>query len=970
MNKSEIYRKLKRAGIKVKWIGTTKKQLQDLLNTNTELSNIIDEPIEIPRPPRPSRAFKRQLKKEAKKEKRRPIMAFVEFEVLTKDGNTFTYSKQFRATRSTIDKVIQDFITNSELEYDNVKVTELSRTIQELSTTNTENSILNRPLRQYGAPNITKYVENNTWNFTVDECVIDYILNRLYPNKPISRDIIRKALNSSIYDPDKKHIITPNNIIELAKHFNVNIYITHFNKLAYKAINNDGHKHKKCLVFEARNNHVYPINDKSTISKIMKTGNPNYKKDNYTNNFGNIVFHPSNKEDGVKFLLQKINETNMHPFGKINMKNGKIMSFILDDTLYVCHPDDNKIREYCQNKNIEYYGQSIQTFIKPYVDKVPYSFMNVQVLDALSVCQVKNRTHIGNLYNRQSREDDVNLDLTRCYSGCIKYPYDKFMTTGFNTTIVTTNKLHGLGLYYVKTDDMTLLHGSNWYSNKIIEIAMQEQIPLTIEAYIRGDNADFTFDAIIDELIHEFNDNNKIAINSLIGYFAKTSEEVANVYVTTDFEDVVPCLKKKNPILIEEGGHYLFGNETKYKLHKNHLPIWIQILDWSNIRLHNLIKEHGGYDNLVYRKTDMAIMRNTTVHPSTEWGGYKIETKQVIQQQMSTLKRVAPLYIMPIKQKWIKPEDIMSHLNKGKSLFIQGRAGTGKSYIIKEFSKNNNTIRLAFTNKAANNIDGQTLHTFFKIDSSDGINIQKSIKGIKAIFIDEISMIPSYIWSHIIELKNKSNVPIILVGDYRQLPPVEEDDHFHNPTLKWLTDFYVTELTEMQRYDQELWDYLENPYQLHESLFDSTAMHICHTNKCVDRINNLMNNIHVKNPTIEIDGMRLKNGVPLISLHTSKCNGIIKNEMYEICNITKDDIYINNIEKGMLYNSIPKPVKIVNFAKLFTLGYAMTTHKMQGSTVQGNLQIHEIGIHSDRRLFYTAYSRATKLSNISFCYHT
>jgi len=45
----------------------------------------------------------------------------------------------------------------------------------------------------------------------------------------------------------------------------------------------------------------------------------------------------------------------------------------------------------------------------------------------------------------------------------------------------------------------------------------------------------------------------------------------------------------------------------------------------------------------------------------------------------------------------------------------------------------------------------------------------------------------------------------------------------------------------------------------------------------------------------------------------------------------------------------------------------MTTHKLQGSTIHGPVQIHEITVNSfDRKLFYTAYSRATKLSNISY----
>jgi hypothetical protein len=589
--------------------------------------------------------------------------------------------------------------------------------------------------------------------------------------------------------------------------------------------------------------------------------------------------------------------------------------------------------------------------------------MNYQVLTALSADGVKHRVHLGNPYNRRSHPNDIPIDINKCYTSCRIEPYDDFMTIEFDTIIQRQNYNGQLGLWYVETKDMTLLHKTNWYSNKILDLAIKDNIQFTCTHFIKGTKSNFSFNDIIAKLSNEFKGISKIAINSLIGFLGKTKEENTFLRVTTDFNDVLNTFKKVNPIVMQHNDLYLFGNSNENRLHRNYLPIWIQILDWSNMRLHKLIMDHGSYSNLVYRRTDMAIMRSCIVNTSDIIGGYKIENKPITQISYSTI-RYAPLIM--VDKKYNKIDNILEHLNNKKSLLIKGRAGTGKSWWINEFSKTHDTIRLAYTNKAANNINGITLHKCFKIGCDDSFNKKRSFKA-DAIFIDEISMIPEFIWSIIVDLKNQCNVPIILVGDHRQLGPVTKTNKysncFINPTIAWLVDYNIVELTQRQRYDEELWNYLERPYKLPNSDFDYNAVHICHTNNRVDIINTIMNEFHVKTPKLIIENIRLDIGVPLLSLITNK--ELIKNELYKIHNIqiNKQVITMELTIKGEIISiQIDK-----NFSQLFKLGYAMTTHKLQGSTIDGHVQIHEIDTNTfDRRLFYTAYSRATKLSNITY----
>ena len=62
-------------------------------------------------------------------------------------------------------------------------------------------------------------------------------------------------------------------------------------------------------------------------------------------------------------------------------------------------------------------------------------------------------------------------------------------------------------------------------------------------------------------------------------------------------------------------------------------------------------------------------------------------------------------------------KDILNILNNtGDNIFITGKAGTGKSTLLKYFIKNikKNKVILAPTGIAALNVSGQTIHSFFR----------------------------------------------------------------------------------------------------------------------------------------------------------------------------------------------------------------------------------------------------------------
>ena len=109
-------------------------------------------------------------------------------------------------------------------------------------------------------------------------------------------------------------------------------------------------------------------------------------------------------------------------------------------------------------------------------------------------------------------------------------------------------------------------------------------------------------------------------------------------------------------------------------------------------------------------------------------------------------------------------------LEKKESFNILGAAGTGKSYLIKGIQKElekreKSYISLAPTNKAANIINGITLHKFVS-----KIRNNKNMDRFFAdyIFVDEISMMKEQFYKFLIYIKKKKPDTILFASSSLQ----------------------------------------------------------------------------------------------------------------------------------------------------------------------------------------------------------
>ncbi len=136
-----------------------------------------------------------------------------------------------------------------------------------------------------------------------------------------------------------------------------------------------------------------------------------------------------------------------------------------------------------------------------------------------------------------------------------------------------------------------------------------------------------------------------------------------------------------------------------------------------------------------------------------------------------------------------KALDLMENTNQ--NVFVTGKAGTGKSTLLAYFREitKKKIVVLAPTGVAALNVQGETIHSFFKFKPDVTIQTIKKLKTTDAriykeldtIVIDEISMVRADLLDCVdyflkINGKNSSlpfgGIQMVFIGDLYQLPPV------------------------------------------------------------------------------------------------------------------------------------------------------------------------------------------------------
>lgn len=265
------------------------------------------------------------------------------------------------------------------------------------------------------------------------------------------------------------------------------------------------------------------------------------------------------------------------------------------------------MKNYVESMGIKYIGQTPITLLQQMWEKVYNeeitkhqlcSSYNPTVYNYLHTENVKFRTHYGSTHELcVERCDDIvkwlkdnpnnydAVDIIKCYSSLLLNPLDNWIVYDSLDEIEPFEPVNGdlpFGLYVVETDDMTILHKTNIYSNKILDYAKSQRIKFNIKYQILKrqkykneslDNKNF-FHKIIDVLTKSKMDRAlmKLVINSITGYMGRTEHTSYKVRLNTNiqevFEDgIIKENAKGNNIHFENTGYFRLWKPNQNRTH-------------------------------------------------------------------------------------------------------------------------------------------------------------------------------------------------------------------------------------------------------------------------------------------------------------------------------------------------------------------------------------------------------------------
>ena len=973
----------------------------------------------------------------------------------------FTY----KGKRSGLKKASQEWEKKQKKEYkeSNTEIRGVKRTPTSVITMTLADPPSIRALH-IGALDINGYIPTKTFQVNENECVMDFFFKTyagVFKHHKYERsdlyDFLKNNHNNDTYDnitinsiDYKKLGINTNEILTICKHFSIPLrafddemgQVKMFNPKKPYYYKNRKQIKIKTLFFMIKSNHLYPLTDAHSKSIAHRGGGGRFEKSEKKKEKKEYRFIEKDK-CCWEWLIEMMKEHHKEPTYIRNAKKGKI-SFCIDNVVYLSHTREEiqPIMDYCNKYGIEYEGQTSESaFTSPFIDLLTKSSFNPQLSTIFNTYK-RGQIHMGRMkefITEQEIKDIKVLDLKRCHRNILLNPNNNWFQYSAIDQMERFDTIEYEGedaFYYVETDDINLFSGDGLYTNKMLDVAKKDKIKFKILGIARptGKTDKNIFIKPIEKFLKGDDTPSvqyfkKMVVNTIAGCLGIDSRKNQFLKVNQDLGQVSNSIyeseqdhPEKKTIIHKIQDYFIYGVETKNLILNNNRPVYLQVIEQSNIKIYNLqkkIQEKNGV--VLFRYSDEIHYVGEYIEETDDYGYKQTNIDEINNASMERPTKYSSLVLerqMELAERdWVlNPENdsnqkniIIDKILKTGGL-ITGMGGTGKSHIIHSLVKvleqtEKSYETTAFTNVASRLIKGRTLHSVFGLSEKTTELEEGKIKNScmpEYLIVDEASMLNTFMYSILNEVKKfHPETKIILLGDFHQIQPIgEEELEFENSFIikhltneqRWILEInhrtttggvlvrLLTSLT-LNEYDNNSKKALIKQYIKKSDDMDEMALNwnIGYNNlKTLDgkRINDALNKHHASirpNDIINVPESPYKviKGMRVICKKGSKKHPVAKNGILQVAgthydaekdetSIGLDDIMIEGTERVWLKFDI--------FLKFFDACYLLTADKSQGQTLRGKVFIHQLNkILRNGGEFhrgYVALGRATAIENL------
>jgi 5-methylcytosine-specific restriction endonuclease McrA len=658
----------------------------------------------------------------------------------------------------------------------------------------------------------------------------------------------------------------------------------------------------------------------------------------------------------------------------------------------------------------------------------------------------------------------LGFDITKCRTEtALRMEYEWCVYSVFDDVEKFDKKKHKSiepGVYRIVTNNYLPFKGTGWYTYNLVRKALADEL-IDLKDITHCVRASFTmpanYYAEFIKYVRENVDNKNLAkpiINMFIGSLGHKVSKTRKVFLTTSMNEAsyhkfAVAEDENRQVHVKKsktvgGLMEIFTNSIRY-VESNHVPIFNQILDeeaWQLYEIKKLLDKHN-CRQMIYYNTDNAIAEfscEKDVNACREeglkvfWDKEKKVPKYKVAIDIHNMERFEkdehgdnlveklaagevdrpftlhkPKYEQLYEDSGVNDFTKIVHklVNDNLSFQIQGRAGTGKSFLLKRFieylkKKEMTYMALCPTHKACRSLDDEarTLHSRWAVIKNTGSD---PFNGVDWVIIDEKSLVIEGFWKALLQILHRNpSCRFVICGDWDQLPCVgdrAEFDYENSSAMAELSDHRMVTLTACRRMNksgQELFKMCKNVNAIDLGKFgdEECEKSVAYNNRVRIAVNHRWmmqqskgkNYIEVKaipGKVKETQDMRIYNGMPLIAIQSrvTKEYSIANAEEYRVMRFNKVAVEIAPVmEDGSVDETMCICMPVGEFPKLLQPAYCISIHRSQCSTFRVPYTIYQCekmrkmdkdnGGDLGARLMYVALSRAAdiKLINISHEY--